>query len=322
MGKATRRAGTSPPARRGAGVAAQQLRGVSVAVAAAMVTAELARRQTLSAQTEVRAFGLINRFVSFVTLGCGFESLSEVSAEHVSAFVASATVRGGDRPSVATMRLRRWALRLFFRVARDLRLTNGDATLDVMLPGRTARSVRPLSDAEVERCRRAALRDLSTTRLSMAWALGEATARTAEISHVCVDDVDLANGRVWIHGSPHTTPRWGDLTTWGATQVGRRLREVKCQSDPRTRLAESGGRTRESRVSFSSQTLRETLTRAGLANQDRVGPASVAGWAGVQVFTGTGRIDAVARALGLRSLDGAARLLDWDWTSDDAHAHG
>jgi hypothetical protein len=30
----------------------------------------------------------------------------------------------------------------------------------------------------------------------------------------------------------------------------------------------------------------------------------------------TGRIEAVAAALGVRSLDAAARMIAWDWTAD------
>ena len=43
-------------------------------------------------------------------------------------------------------------------------------------------------------------------------------------------------------------------------------------------------------------------------------PTSLAAWAGRQVVYATGRIDATARALGMRSLDGAARLISWNWT--------
>ena len=62
---------------------------------------------------------------------------------------------------------------------------------------------------------------------------------------------------------------------------------------------------------------RETLRRAGLAGEPDVRPVSVAAWAGAQILEETGQIEAVARALGMRSLDRAARLIGWDWTHRD-----
>jgi site-specific recombinase XerC len=286
---------------------------LSVGEAAELVIAALTQQQSLSSQTEVRTFGLINRFVTFLSRGLGVELIADVAPEHVAAFVAAATAQASRRPSVATMRLRRWAIRLFFRTGRQLGLTTADPTLDVVLPGRTNRMARPLSNSEVNRCRAASLHDLASTRLSVAWALGEATVRTAEISHIRVSELDLAGGRVWIHGSRQTAPRQGALTAWAARQIERRLNELGPLSDSRAHVAHVGLGNLESRVSFSAQALRETLTRAGLANQDRVQPASLAGWAGVQVFAATGRIEAVALALGVRSLDAAARLIDWNW---------
>jgi integrase/recombinase XerC len=278
-----------------------------------LVIAELKQQRYLAHHTQVRTFGLINRFVTFTRRGFGVEMLDEVASEHVAAFVTAVTAQGSNRPSVATMRLRRWAVRLFFRIAREQGLTNADPTLDVRLPGRTNHTPRPLTSREVEHCRAAALLDLRSTRLAVAWALGEATARTAEIPHLRVGDLDLAEHRIWIHGSAQTAPRYGELTEWGAQQLRRRLRELGPPLDLSGHLAQIGHGNRESRVSFSTQALRETLTRAGLANLDGVRPASLAGWAGVQVFAVTTRIEVVALALGVRSLDAAARLIDWNW---------
>ena len=64
---------------------------------------------------------------------------------------------------------------------------------------------------------------------------------------------------------------------------------------------------------MSSQALRETLVRAGLSGEPDVGPGSLAAWAGRRVMRETGRIEAVAVALGVRSLDRAALIIGWDW---------
>jgi integrase len=285
--------------------------------ATALVVRELRRAQRLSDQSQPRVLGLIARFSAFVQRAYGLQRLDEVSVHHVEAFVRSSTVRDGASPSVATMRLRRSTLRLFFRTARGLALVTGDPTVDVVLPSRTNRAARPLTDDEVQRCRRASLHDLTSTRLSVPWALGEATARTAEIPRLTVSDVDLGNGRVWIHGSHNTEARWALLTAWGLSQVARRVSGLGSNPDPTMPLAQSGSGNAESRRSYSSQALRETLTRADLADRAGVSPASLTAWAGVQVLTRTLRIDAVARALGVRSLDAAARAIEWNWRDPD-----
>jgi integrase/recombinase XerC len=213
------------------------------------------------------------------------------------------------------MQLRRSALRLLFRTARELNLLNGDPTVDVVLPTRMNASARPLTNEEVDQCRRVCLHDLASTRLSVAWALGEATARTGEIPHIALDDLDHATARVWIHGSSKTDTRWGVLTEWGARQVARHIRGLPPGVESATLLAYRGSGNLESRRSFSSQAIRETLQRAGLTADPHVRPASLAAWAGVCVMRETRLIEVVAASLGVRSLDAAAHMIGWDWTA-------
>jgi len=155
---------------------------------------------------------------------------------------------------------------------------------------------------------------LTSTRLAVPWALGEATARTAEIPHLAAADLDLAQSRVWIHGSSNTEPRWGVLTPWGVRQIERHLRE-RALTDGASSLTYRGTTNPESRRANSSQAIRETLRRAGLTSDPLVRPQSLAAWAGRCVLSETGRIDQAARALGMRSLDGAARFVGWDWAT-------
>jgi integrase/recombinase XerC len=210
------------------------------------------------------------------------------------------------------MRLRRSTLRLLFRTARELGLVVGDPTVDLVLPSRTNEAARPLTDLEVQRCRRVALGDLTSTRLSVPWALGEATARTAEIPYLVVGDLDLARRRVWIHGSSNTEPRWGVLSPWGVRQLERHLREHGLTADSAS-LTYRGTPNPESRRAHSSQAIRETMQRAGLTRDQSVRPQSLAAWAGRCVLGETGRIEMAAQALGMRSLDGAARFIGWEW---------
>lgn len=272
-----------------------------------LVASVLTSEGLLTEQSRARMIDLHERFGRFAAEAFGIEQLGAVTPAHVDAFVRA---KGGDRrtPSAATMHLRRSAVRLLFRTGRSLGLVTVDPTLDLALPPRTETAGRPLANDEITVCEAASLSSLTTTRLSAAWALAEATARTAELPSLTVDDLDLDQRRVWIHGSPRTTPRWGALTDWGVRQLERHLRDYSG-----TRLVYGGSGSAESRQASSCQAIGETLRRAGLAREPDVRPVSVAAWAGARVFAETGRIEDAARALGVRGLDRAARIIGYDW---------
>ncbi len=153
---------------------------------------------------------------------------------------------------------------------------------------------------------------LTSTRLASAWALAEATARTAELPHLTVGDLDLESGRVWIHGGGRTVPRWGQLSPWGITQLERHVRGLPSVADDQ-RLVYRGSGSAESRQASACIAIKEVLTRAGLGGEPDVRPVSVTAWAGRQILEETGRIEEVARRLGMRSLDRAAALIGFDW---------
>src|SRR5680860_399511 len=256
---------------------------------------------------------LLERFARFIaTADRCVSDLDGVTPEHVRAFVGAPSA-DGVAPGGATQHLRRSSVRLLFRIARGLGLAAGDPTLDVYLPPRSLSVVRPLTDEEVALCRTAALHSLTSTRLAAAWAMAEATARTAELPHLRAADLDLDRGRVWIHGSPRTEARWGRLSEWGQAQLERRAREFDRAVEPPILLVYGGDGSAESRQASSCQAIAETLRRAGLGSEPDVRPVSVASWAGALVLANTGRIDLAARALGCRSLDTAARLIGLDW---------
>ena len=211
------------------------------------------------------------------------------------------------------MHWRRTALRLLFKTARRKGLVDGDPTLDLDLPARSSLGTRPLTDDEVLLCRSVAQWSLAGSRRSAAWALAEATCRSSELPKITGDDIDLDSGRVWIAGGKATEPRTGQLTEWGLVQVRARLEELDAPSLP---LIYSGrSRSGAGQVSGASAIV-DVLTRAGLHQEPDVRPGSVAAWAGRRVLEETGRIDCAARALGVRSLDRAARIVAWDWQAD------
>jgi integrase len=258
---------------------------------------------------------IIERFAAFAAAAFGVDSVDLVTAEIAAAFVHSALPDGGD-PSVSLLHLRRSALRLLFRSLRESGVMAGDPTLDLVLPPRSPLVTRPLADDEVLLCRGHALWSLSDLRRASAWALAEATCRSVEIAQIRISDLDLEGRRVWIHEGRTTAPRWGHLTEWGAGQLKRRI-ETMPAADPATRVVYGGSGDEATGQVSSSVAIADVLTRAGLAAEPDVRPASIAAWAGCQVLAETGRIDEVARRLGMASLDRTARFVAFDWQVDD-----
>ena len=268
----------------------------------------------LSEQSERRLVELMLRFLGYAERGCGVSSLRDVTAEHARGFILAPSGGGWPvAPSISTSHLRRSAVRLLFRALRQASVVEHDPTLDLVLPARSSLSARPLTDDEVALGRSFTSKALGETRQPAAWALAEATARTSELSAIRIRDVDIDGRRVWIAGSTKTDPRWGQLTDWGVETLARRLAIL--EGPPDAPLVYDGDGTGESRQASACTAISETLRRAGLAGEPDVRPVSVAAWAGALVLKQTGQIEAVARALGMRSLDRAARLIGWDWTT-------
>jgi integrase/recombinase XerC len=147
--------------------------------------------------------------------------------------------------------------------------------------------------------------------LPAVWALAEAGVTTGEIPTVRGIDVDPAAGAVWVSGSTKTDARTATLSEWGAQQIRRRLDMP--ERDPSVAVVYAGSGSPESAQASVSGAIGDVLRRAGLGDEPDVRPRSVTAWVGRQVFLETGQIEAVARRLGLRSLDRAAALIAWDW---------
>jgi len=276
----------------------------------------------LADQSLPRIANTVTRFTTYLEDGHQLRSVHEIGGEHVEGFVFAPLPdsSGRRRPAIATMHLRRSALRLYFRIAREEGLGLGDPTLDLHLPPRSGFAMRPLTSDEIVLCRSYSLKTLTATRHPAALALAEATARTSEIPHIMVSDLELEGGRVWLHGSPKTEARWGYPSEWGLHQLARRIETLKATASENRPLIYRGNGSEESRQAASCIAITETLERAGLSREPDVRPLSIVAWAGRRILSETGRIDEVARRTGMRSLDRAARLIGWDWTEhhDDA----
>jgi hypothetical protein len=76
-----------------------------------------------------------------------------------------------------------------------------------------------------------------------------------------------------------------------------------------------GSGSAHSKQASACMVVGEVLVRAGLAGEPDVRPLSVTAWAGRRILEETGRIEQVARRLGMRSLDRAARLICFEWAT-------
>jgi integrase/recombinase XerC len=271
--------------------------------------AELSRL-ALSPQTCRAMCKAWHRFGRFATAHHSQPRVDDLSPALVRDFVC-ARHDDGALPSVAAMHWRRSAMRLLFRIWRDVGLADGDPTLDLQLPRRSPLHTRPLTDDEVALCRWAALATASETRLPAVWALAEAGAGSGEIAFVRGTDVDVRARSVTLGGTTKTDARTVPLTEWGAVQLARRI--DRPDREPSTAVVYEGAGSPESAQASVSGAIGDALRRAGLGEEPDVRPRSVTAWVGRRIFDETGQVEAVAQRLGLRSLDRAAALIGWDW---------
>lgn len=271
-----------------------------------------------SAAQAARLVRLAERFEAFCLNGFGVAELDDVSPAVVQSFVSAAGADGHPAgPSL--QRARRAALRALYRCGRALDVASTDPTADIQLPALSSLRARPLTDDEVLECRAASTWSLTSTRRAMAWALAEATCRSGEIPNVVPRDVDIDSGAVVIRGGGRCRPRVGQLTGWGWEQVAVHL---DGGVDPDASLIYSGETARLGGLVSANSAISQVLQRAGLADEPDVRPSSVVAWAGTKVLERTGRIELVADALGLTSLDRAASFIGWDWAKDFGSSDG
>ena len=278
---------------------------------AEFVIASLRAAGYLAPASAQRLFELMRRFGAFLERAHGVRGASDITPGHVRAFLEANTGSGGP-PSVATMHLRRSAVRLLFREAVKLGAAGQDPTAEITLPPRSYLTFRALADDEIELGRSFARHRLSATREPAAWALSEAGVRSSELPYVRARDVDLDVGVVFIPGGAKAAGRWGGLTAWGRVQLARRLEDLGRQGpDAGLICADISDRTRARANAYAA--VRAALVRAGLGDEPGVVPNSILAWRGVSAMGAGASIEQVARLLGFRSLDAAAAFIGWDW---------
>ncbi len=127
-----------------------------------------------------------------------------------------------------------------------------------------------------------------------------------EVAHLRLDERIVS-----LPGSHKRAPRIGHLTGWGVDQLAHRVEQLG--GAPGARIVFDGARRGGSGQASVSGALYKVLVRAGLDDDPGLRASSLPAWAGRKVFEQSGSIDQTARALGVRSLDQAARIIRWDW---------
>lgn len=287
------------------GLYAEGTASLSEAIAFAFDRAETGN---LLAPASLDIYGRIWRgFGRYARFACDADTVAAVTPAVVDRFLSTPT-RQGKLPGTATRQLRRSAIRSLFRILRDTGLADHDPTLDVDTPLRATRTVRPLTDAEVELCRAAAPATLYATREPAAWALVETGGSNAEIGNVQFGDLDLRAATV-VLGRDTPIERRAPLSRWA---IGE-LRQRHELSRPSEWVLVGVDSTTNGRRTRATELVRNVMRRAGVHGPG-VSARSVTAWAGVQVLVETGQIEAVALRLGYLSLDAAAALIGYDWS--------
>lgn len=280
----------------------------SFEAARAALVVDLQGRWASEAQVR-RLVRLAERFAGFCLDGFGLGELDEVTPAVARTFVTAADADG--RPAGASVqRARRSAVRALYRCGRGIGVASKDPTADIRLPALTSLRARPLTDDEVLECRAVSTWSLTSSRRALAWALAEATCRSGEIPNVLPGDVDLETGALVIRGGGRCRPRTGQLTEWGREQIADHVAQTP---DPHSPLIYAGETARLGGLASANSAISQVLQRAGVADEPDVRPSSVVAWAGTKVLERTGRIELVAYALGLTSLDSAADFIGWTW---------
>jgi site-specific recombinase XerD len=284
------------------------------------VTANWATDSVLATQTLDKFGLLIRRFARFAAAH-DVTTLAGVDRVLVAKFVAAkGRTRHGavSEAAVATMHNRRATLRAFFRTARQLRLTLDDPTTDIAVPNCESSAQRPLTDDEAALVRLFAQRATPTRHAATA-ALLLAGAHTGELGHITAADLGHRAATVWAHGSAKHRPRTLRLDSWSVRVLAERaahLTDPLPVGDHPPVLCTGGEGSDAHKQARVCVTVREILTRAGLADDTGVRPASLTAYAARREFDRTGRIEAAARLIGSPSLDTTASLIGYHWRTE------
>lgn len=235
--------------------------------------------------------------------------------------------RTGELPTVTMVALRQSVARSMYRTLAFLGITDRDITVAVPALRKPARAVRPLTEAQVQSLKKAAVlrrREHSGSAKGPATlALALLGLQSKEIPATLVSDIDFPGGTVWAHdGGVRYAERFvpiDDAWAWQAlaerVQFLQRTHGVKATS---MSVAYEVGKTRggsapKNQAASTSNQLDEIFKHAGVKQPGRIRLASLNEYVAKRVYAETGSFVEVAARLGMRSLDAVAHIVDEEW---------
>jgi integrase/recombinase XerC len=269
---------------------------------------ELAEVVATWRSTSVIADSTIGRFVDILELFTariamsGHRSVLSASAQDCSVFLRSPT-RRGDQPAVATLHLRRSALRAMYRTIMTLGVQAVDPTRNLELPSRSTRICRPLEDDEI-----ALLRVGATGMTAALVAICGAGATTSEAT--LLTPANLVDDELHLPGAARIRPRTVRLDNWATNTI--RGRTHRGRSDqPLILLGGAPPGSQRAQAAVCNR-LRRLIAHCGI-DDDHIRPQSLRLHRAATVLSETADIAAAARTLGLSSLDATSEALGHNW---------
>ena len=269
----------------------------------------------LSEQTFQRYRALAEQFINF-SQAQGAHNLEEALSVYEEWLCAWGRDRSGRlcTPAISVRQLRSCAVRALYSTAQ----TFGAAKSMPRYAGRdgsdTAKQGRPLNECEADRCRSVAWTFLDT-RLAAAVALGFCGAGTADIGNMTSLHIDLKDGSLILPGSRQIKQRKVAIAgEWEYQVLEHRYKMLQDLGSPTNMgfIVRRNG-SDASRQAGAAIALSKILSLAGYEKDKGLKPGSFQNWAGISVYDQTADVTAVAKLLGTKSLDAAARAIDLDW---------
>lgn len=278
-------------------------------------------------KTSLKKFSdLLRRYANF-TKNLGAPSLAEQSEAIAAQWIKA---KGKDRsgnvvvPSTSTMNTRRSALRKFFRDAELLNLSESGLVVKTYVAPRPTGLARPLTDEEARKVWMYAKDGGVHTRRPAIFALLLSGVHSSEVGLITVNDVDIANQRVWAHGdTTRIKPRWVKLGEPYATAIKERIDYLREWMPPHRTLATfqltqgTSVQPRGYSQNRAASACKEVFKMVGLHNVPEITPSSVSLHAGARMLREGERIETISKALGYSSLDSCAKALCFDWETGE-----
>lgn len=301
-----------------------------VLLCVARVWQQRAAAGELSVETVTLYTQVVERLLRFATAQ-GVTRIDDVTPDLVVYFIHAP---GHDRhqrvilnPAGGTRRQRRSAVEALFAEARALGLTTAAPLVDLPpIPRSPRKKGTKLSNADVQLLRFHSERGMPATRHAALLALLLAGLHTAEIAAATTDALSASEveAEVWTDGATRTLGRCCPVDEWGARVLWMRRAHLLrgTVSGPPRRLVTAASSAYRSQASVCSG-FGDIARRSGLATRERrVEPKDVTRYVARRILIETGQLSAVARRLGLSSLDSAAALAGLRWTAEGEDGDG